>query len=174
MVTEQHINLTLEELADEVAYLLEYYNLLGAHDDSRVSPIPDARTIRYYTTLGLLERPRVEGRQARYGKRHLLQVLAIKALQSHGFPLSEIQSRIYGRSDSELEGMLATLSEGRKAKREDSIRPVVWREIIVEPGLKLMVEEGWSPSLPLSEIERKIGAVLDKLKNAPSGSNGGI
>src|SRR6476620_8048531 len=119
MVTEQHISLTLEQLADEVAYSLEYYDLLGVHSDSRVAPVPDARTIRYYTTLGLIDRPRVEGRQAKYGKRQLLQLLAIKALQSHGLPLSEIQSRIYGRSEAELESMLAGLAGGKTSKGED-------------------------------------------------------
>jgi len=174
MVTEQHINLSLEELADEVAYLLEYYNLAGAHADSRVSPTPDARTIRYYTTLGVLDRPQVEGRQARYSKRHLLQLLTIKALQSHGLALAEIQTRVIGRSEAELESMLANLSQGKNQKREDSVRPVVWREIVIEPGLKIMVEEGWSPAETLNAIERKISAVLSALHNAPKGSNGGF
>lgn len=174
MVTE-HINLTLEELADEVAYMLQYYNLLGAHSDSRVSPVPDARTIRYYTTLGLLDRPRVEGRQARYGKRQLLQLLAIKALQGNGLPLADIQSRIYGRTESELESMLTSLAQGKKTKGDDSgVHPVVWREVIIEPGLKIMVEEGWSPSQPLDQLERRIGAVLGAMQNGPFWTNGGI
>lgn len=176
MVTEQHINLTLEELADEVAYMLQYYNLLGAHVDSRVSPVPDARTIRYYTTLGLLDRPTLEGRVAKYGKRHLLQLLAIKALQSHGFPLSEVQSRIYGRSESELESLLTSLSQSgnREQKETDSLKSVLWREFVIGPGLKIVVEEGWSPTEPMHEIERKIQAVLTAMQIAPDWSNGGI
>jgi DNA-binding transcriptional MerR regulator len=174
MVTQEHINLTLEELADEVAYALEYYNLLGAHSDSRVSPVPDARTIRYYTTLGLLDRPRVEGRQARYGKRQLVQLLTIKALQSHGLPLSDIQSRIYGRSESELESLLAGLAGGNKTDRGDTPRAVVWREVTIAPGLKIMVEEGWMLTQPIKELTRKIEAALEALKDAPHGSTGGI
>jgi DNA-binding transcriptional MerR regulator len=173
MVTEQHINLSLEQLADEVAYALEYYNLLGAHSDSRVSPVPDARTIRYYTTIGLLDRPRVEGRQAKYGKRQLLQLLTIKALQSHGLPLADIQSRIYGRSEAELESLLTGLAGGTRSERRDSLRAVVWREITIAPGLKIMVEEGWMPNEPLKELTRKIEAALDALKDAPDGSTGG-
>jgi DNA-binding transcriptional MerR regulator len=166
MVTDQHIDLTLEQLADEVAYLLEYYNLLGAHSDSRVSPTPDARTIRYYTTLGLIDRPRMEGRQARYGKQHLLQLLAIKALQSHGYPLSEIQSRIYGRHESELEAMLGALAEGKQQKAEAAPEAQVWREYAIAPGLKLMVEDGWMPWESVEVITSRIEAVLEQLKNA--------
>lgn len=174
MVTEQHIDLSLEQLADEVAYALEYYDLLGAHSDSRVSPVPDARTIRYYTTIGLLERPRVEGRQARYGKRQLLQLLTIKALQSHGLPLAEIQSRIYGRSEAELESLLAGLAgskneEGNRA----AFKPVVWREFTIAPGLKVMVEEGWITAESQKELTRKIEAVLEQVMNARNEQNGG-
>lgn len=173
MVTEQHINLSLEQLADEVAYALEYYNLLGAHSDSRVSAVPDARTIRYYTTLGLIDRPRVEGRQAKYGKKQLLQLLTIKALQSHGFPLAEIQNRIYGRSESELESLLVALAGGNKSDGGDTPRAVVWREVTIAPGIKIMVEEGWLPTQPLKEITRKIEAALEALKDAPDESTGG-
>lgn len=170
---EQHINLSLDQLADEVAYALEYYNLSGAHTDSRVSPVPDARTIRYYTTLGLIDRPRVEGRQARYGKRQLLQLLTIKALQSHGFPLADIQTRIFGRSENELESLLVGLAGGNKQEGGDTPRSVVWCEVTIAPGFKIMVEDGWMPTQPLKEITRKIEAVLEALKDAPDGSTGG-
>lgn len=170
---EQHINLSLDQLADEVAYALEYYNLSGPHTDSRISPVPDARTIRYYTTLGLIDRPRVEGRQARYGKRQLLQLLTIKALQSHGFPLADIQTRIFGRSENELESLLVGLAGGNKQEGGDAPRPVVWREVTISPGLRIMVEDGWMPTQPLKDITRKIEAALEALKDAPDGSTGG-
>jgi DNA-binding transcriptional MerR regulator len=93
-----------------VAQELAAHGLLGAATDARVSAAPDARTVRYYTTLGLLDRPRIESRQARYGKRHLCQLLAVKALQSADLPLAEIQQRLYGRSDKELEHIVAVLS----------------------------------------------------------------
>src|SRR4051812_8738269 len=94
--------ISLPELSTEVEAALSRLGLLGAAADGRVSPAPDARTVRYYTTLGLLDRPAIEGRQARYGHRHLLQLVAIKGLQGRGFPLAEIQERLYGRSDAEL------------------------------------------------------------------------
>ncbi len=156
-----------------MALTLEHYNLLGPVYDSRVSPVPDARTIRYYTTLGLLDRPWMEGRQARYGKRHLLQVVSIKALQGRGLPLSEVQARLYGMSNEHLEGLLTTLSESAHSVRKtEPLRPIVWKEVIVEPGLKLMIEEGWVPSKNPLEMEKRISALLRALSPLED-SNGG-
>ncbi len=71
--------------------------------DERVRDVPNARVLRYYGTLGLLDRPlRYDGRKARYGFRHLLQVVAVKVLQSEGLPLSQIQELLAGRSTEEL------------------------------------------------------------------------
>ncbi len=174
MVREQPITLSPDELSSEVAHLLDEYCLAGASQDNRVSAVPDIRTIRYYTSLGLLDRPRMEGRQARYGKRHVLQLLAIKSLQAIGLPLSEIQARMYGLSDAELESLLTSLSRGRQKKKEQQVvRPVIWREVVIEPGLKIAIQEGWSPQVDEATTQEKINAILDALKSAPAGSNGG-
>jgi DNA-binding transcriptional MerR regulator len=175
MVTrEPTINLSLEELSSEVALLLEEYSLLGAQQDHRVSASPDVRTIRYYTTLGLLDRPSMEGRQARYGRRHLLQLLAIKALQGISLPLSQVQARLYGRSDEELEHLLANLavSQQRKSHTQEMLKPITWKEIVIEPGLKIMVQEGWSPG-SVTDITDKVSAVLLALNQTPPRSDGG-
>src|SRR5438270_13086658 len=108
--------MSLEALSSEVAVQLAELGLLGAAPDARVSAAPDARTVRYYTTLGLLDRPRIENRQARYGERHLLQLLAIKALQAFDLPLAEIQRRLYARSDAELAQLVEALSAEARAQ----------------------------------------------------------
>ncbi|HEY9789493.1 MAG TPA: helix-turn-helix domain-containing protein [Candidatus Obscuribacterales bacterium] len=164
MISQQPISLSLEELAGEVALTLEHYQLLGNSQDNRVSPVPDARTIRYYTTLGLLDRPVIEGRQARYAKRHLLQAVTIKALQGRGMPLSEIQSRLYGLSDEEMESLLAGMAIVRTAQKHDApVNAIMWKEIIIDPGLKLMVEDGWSPTVPIEIIQDKLKAAISAL-----------
>lgn len=146
----------LDELEREVGRMLGRLNL--TQEDGRVSPAPDARTIRYYTSMGLLERPAFEGRKARYGRRHVLQLVAIKALQAESLPLARIQERLYGRTDAELEALLAAASEARR-RRPVQLREVRWREITLEPGLKLVAEEGWSPRDP-AVLEEKIRAAL--------------
>ncbi len=154
---------TLEELSDEVERLLKQRGLLDVQQDGRVSPIPDGRTIRYYTTLGLLERPKVIARQAFYGKRHALQLLAIKSLQGLSMPLGEIQARLYGKSDRELEAILESISSKRKFEGAE-IDPLLWREVMIEPGLKIMAEDQWRPSDEESLAKRICAALAALVK----------
>lgn len=151
---------SLEELSEEVASRLAQHGLLGAAADARVSAAPDARTVRYYTTLGLLDRPRIEARQARYGPRHVRQLLAVKALQAADLPLAEIQQRLYGRSDQELEGLVQLLSSPSETAPEAPALKL--RELMIEPGLRLVVEEGWAPRDPAA-LEQRIRAALAAL-----------
>lgn len=165
MVDEQPIALSLEELAKQVALMLEKYRLLAVQQDNRVSAVPDGRTIRYYTTLGLLDRPQMVGRQAKYGKRHVLQLLAIKALQAASFPLADIQARLYGRTNEELETLLASLARDmEETKQEGPVKPIVWCEVVLAPGVKVMIEEGRQGSVDLEALSRKIMAELETLQ----------
>jgi DNA-binding transcriptional MerR regulator len=161
---------SLTELSEEVAAALSRLGLLGAAPDARVSPAPDARTVRYYTTLGLLDRPDIVGRQARYGQRHLLQLLAIKGLQKRSLPLAEIQERLYGRGDAELEALIEALGRDAAATPAPAIVATSVRELIVEPGLRLLVEEGYRPD---SSVETKIRAALAALTQDPKRDRGG-
>ena len=155
--------MTLQELSRQVESELALRGLLGAARDARVSAAPDARTVRYYTTLGLLDRPAIVGRQARYGKRHSLQLLAIKALQAFDLPLAEIQRRLYARSDAELEALVETLSTQAAAQKTEAEIPALrLREVVLEPGLRLVMEEGWAPR-DAAAVEEKIRAALAAL-----------
>ena len=65
---------------------------LPAPRNGQVRAIPDERTIRYYATIGLLDRPSaMRGRTALYSRKHVAQVIAIKRLQTMGRSLAEIQ-----------------------------------------------------------------------------------
>jgi DNA-binding transcriptional MerR regulator len=92
---------TLAELTARVALALaEGY---PGSPNGRVREVPDPRTIRYYTTLGLIDRPaEMRGRTALYGLHHLQQLVAIKRLQAHGLSLAEIQQRLLGLSAAAL------------------------------------------------------------------------
>jgi len=71
---------------------------------ARVRDVPDLRTIRYYTTLGMVDRPlEMQGRTAYYGRRHVWQLLAIKRLQATGATLVEIQQKLAGANDRTLQ-----------------------------------------------------------------------
>jgi DNA-binding transcriptional MerR regulator len=99
---------TIHQLSAEVERALAV-DYVGSRN-GRVRDIPDLRTIRYYTTAGLLERPAVmRGRTALYGRRHLLQLVAIKKLQARGLSLSQVQERLAGATDA----MLRRLASGQ-------------------------------------------------------------
>jgi DNA-binding transcriptional MerR regulator len=93
---------TLAELGDRVVQALsEGYEQAASR---RVRAIPNQRTIRYYTTLGLLSKPLAwRGRTALYGRRHLMEIVAIKRLQAKGLSLAQIQQRLAGIGQRNLE-----------------------------------------------------------------------
>lgn len=118
---------TLEQLSERVADLLAAdYN---GQQSGRVRELPNGRTIRWYTTIGLVDRPlATRGRVALYGERHALQLAAIKKLQAQGLALAEVQERLLGVSDARL----AELAEVRPTYRIDVVHPSP--EIAAEVG----------------------------------------
>jgi hypothetical protein len=79
--------------------------------NGRVRDVPDRRAIRWYTTTGLVDRPAgMRGRTALYGRRHLLQLVAVKRRQAEGHSLAAIQAELAGASDAEL-GIAARVPE---------------------------------------------------------------
>jgi DNA-binding transcriptional MerR regulator len=92
---------TLDELTERVGAALA----VGYHGQpsGRVRDLPDRRAIRWYTTIGLVDRPAaIHGRTAMYGPRHLLQLVAIKRLQAQGRSLVAIQAELAGATDAQL------------------------------------------------------------------------
>src|SRR4051812_34835185 len=75
-----------------------------AAPNGRVTAMPDARVIRWYATIGLIDRPLAgPGRAARYGPRHLRQLVAVKRPQAMGRSLAEIQAELTGGPDAVLD-----------------------------------------------------------------------
>src|SRR5579859_7454093 len=101
MRTDREPLWTIDQLgAQTAAALAERYE--GA-PNGRIRDVPDRRTIRYYTTLGILDRPaEMRGRTALYNRRHLMQLVAIKRLQARGLSLAEVQSKLLGLTDAAL------------------------------------------------------------------------
>jgi len=84
----------IERLVELAAKALETVPYDG-QTSKRIRDVPDLRTARYYTTIGLLDRPQeMRGRTAYYGRRHLLQLVAVKRLQAQGLSLVAIQQQL--------------------------------------------------------------------------------
>ncbi|TMR11702.1 MerR family transcriptional regulator, partial [Nonomuraea turkmeniaca] len=92
---------TIGELAERAARALRAG---AAPANGRVRDVPGERLIRWYTTIGLVDPPLTRrGRIARYGRRHLLQLVAVKRLQAAGHSIAEIQAALAGATDRMLE-----------------------------------------------------------------------
>ncbi|ADG88037.1 hypothetical protein TBS_02980 [Thermobispora bispora] len=91
---------TIGELAEHAARLLGPDGQVSG----RVRPVPNERLIRWYTTIGLLDPPIARrGRVALYGRRHLLQLVAIKRRQAAGLSIAAIQAELAGATDAALQ-----------------------------------------------------------------------
>jgi DNA-binding transcriptional MerR regulator len=91
---------TIAELAEQAAGVLA---VSPQQANGRVRDVPNERLIRWYVTVGLLDPPLSRrGRVARYGERHLLQLVAVKRRQAEGLSLAEIQEELAGATNETL------------------------------------------------------------------------
>ena len=125
---------TIGELAEQAAGALRAH---GQPLNGRVRDVPGERLIRWYTTIGLVDPPLTRrGRTARYGRRHLLQLVAVKRLQASGLSIADIQLALAGATDAMLEraaqpGFTGAAADGaaRAAPGEpQDRRPRFWAE----------------------------------------------
>jgi DNA-binding transcriptional MerR regulator len=121
------IEWTLDELVARVSGALGAADYPGA-PNGRVREVPDRRAIRWYTTIGLLDRPAgMRGRTALYGPRHLAQLVAIKRRQAQGRSLAEIQAELVGVTDAVLYE-LAGVDPEQAEEAPEAPRRAFWAE----------------------------------------------
>jgi len=159
---------SLEELSQHSQRELEQRKI--PNPGGRVSQVLSARTIRYYTSLGLVDRPiSYDGGVAKYGPRHLLQLLAIKILQAEYLPLPEIQKQLFGRTEQELTEVVESATRADEpAESKPSARNETWLTRRVIPGLRLLVEDrelliDWLKSHSREELAGQIKTSVDDM-----------
>ena len=124
-----------------------------------------ARTLHYYRSSGLLDAPE-SGAGRGYGRRHLLQLKAIRVLQAQGLPLSRIQQLLFGRSDEELKQIVESV--GKVVPRAANLRPhplvsqETWTTYPLNDQLFLVARDG--TRLSAGQIEA-IRAICDVSPN---------
>jgi DNA-binding transcriptional MerR regulator len=107
----------VDELLEIANRLVEI--IAPVQPSDRVAETLSERTLRYYISEGLVDRPSgKEGAAALYSFRHLLQLLALKRLQASYFPVKRIKEIVPDSSNDELR----TIIEGAGAQPELSIR----------------------------------------------------
>ena len=129
---------TLDELVRRVSAALAEPAYLGA-PNRRVRDVPDRRAVRWYVTIGLVDRPAaMAGRTALYGPRHLLQIVAVKRRQAAGHSLAEIQAELAGATDKTLRRIAAVSDEVLAAK------PVVTDDNAGQPSRSARRSRFWA------------------------------
>lgn len=166
---------SIDELAERAAAALGSAGVRAPN--GRVTAVPDRRVIRWYATIGLLDRPlRTRGRTAQYGERHLLQLVAVKRRQAEGRSLTEIQAELTGATDATLRRVagLPEVPDGSPAQHPP--RPRFWAEppapariapqpiypLVLLPGATLVLSTQPRPD-DLAAIEEAARPLLDLL-----------
>lgn len=154
----------LDELVEAANERLPEY-LPQVEKGGRMREGVNRRLVRYYTTLGLLDEPLKEKREARYTRRHLWQLLALRKLMAEGYVTSALEGLLKDRTDQELESLAEGTSRievaalqhpGKASGTHEQYR---WLRLEVERGLELQVREDFRP--PKSPRERQ--HLLDRL-----------
>jgi len=96
---------TLDELVIEVARIIPY--IAQEQKRYKVAVYPDERTIRYYINVGLVDKPSSsQGKPSRFTYQHLLQIIAIKHLQTQYLPLNKIKEMLQDFGIGQLEEVI--------------------------------------------------------------------
>ena len=135
----------LDELASLASRLLEARHVVMR--DGRAAERVDARTVRFYQTLGIVPKPGYEGRRAIYEREHLVRVVTAKLLQAEGYSLAQIQSALPMRTTGELLQALLQLDAGDAARtappppsRPRPHAPTALASFQLAPGVTVLID----------------------------------
>ncbi len=185
---------SLEEFVQTVNVLLPQF-LPQEKSNQRVREEVTVRLIRHYTSLGMLDDPGREGKEARYNYRHLLQVLVLRRLLAQGYTATAIDSFTLQKDNHELIDLLqggtqmtvmpanpalAFLEQVKSRKSPNSVversvnaqprqepAPKTWIHLEVLPGLELQVREDFQ--YPASFQERQnLMDLIQRLLSTPT------
>lgn len=161
-------SVSAQELVDWVNHIAARFLPANTPDKSgRVSENLSLRTMRYYQTLGCIDAPVREGREAHYGFRHYLQALLVRKMLWQRVPASTMAERLPGRTTGEyknllLEDIQLMAKPGSTQTQPSSVEESeTWRRLRICEGVELHLRE------QIAGIDgRSIPALLKKLETA--------
>jgi DNA-binding transcriptional MerR regulator len=127
---------------------------LTLQDLAALVELPE-RTVRYYIQIGLVDRPDGETRAARYGARHVEQLVAIRKWQQSGVSLERI-GELLGRDDAS--------APPARPRGPGSVE--VWSHLVVADGVELTLEPSRA-GLTADEVRRffrEVSAAYTRIK----------
>ncbi len=122
------------------------------------------RTVRYYVQMGLVSRPKGETRAARYGQKHLEQLLLIKKWSAAGVSLDRIGELLRGGSPP----VPARLPTPGTVEVRSHLVVASGIEVVIEPG-----RAGLSPE-QLRAFVRSVMAAYVQAAGDPANSKGRV
>jgi DNA-binding transcriptional MerR regulator len=146
---------TTEELAQAVRDWCDKHRMTPANGQA-AEDITE-RTIRYYRTLGLLDKP-VGSYTKTFSDKHRLQLIAVRVYQAQGIPLRRIRDELYGKSEEDLmEFEKLAAKQGKAAAQyagpfEPPAAGESWAVAPLNDGFMLLSRDG--RQLPRQVIER--------------------
>ena len=162
----------LDELAARANAILAKLGLEVA--DGRAAERIDARTVRFYQTIGVLPKPEYEGRRALYSLTHLLRLVAAKRLQAEGHSLAQIQAALPSRTDAQLMRAFSDLSSlAATVAAPSSSRPTELRAFTLAKGVTLVIDPAVAAtSLDPDALAAAIASALSApARRRPSGGH---
>jgi DNA-binding transcriptional MerR regulator len=169
---------TLEEFVSVVNEAIP--EVLPGESGQRGREEVNARLVRHYTTLGMLDEPGREGKEARYSYRHLLQVLLLRRMLAQGYGTAAIDTFARRQSDQQLSELLygkleltikpnpalEYLEELKKARGNGPApAPAAvtasahWARHVLTSGVELHVREDYQPA-----SEAEVADILKTVK----------
>ena len=146
-----------------ISYLGELLpRMAGTQERYKVTEVPTIRTLRFYGSRGLLDKPLgYEGRTALYGYRHLLQAVVIKVLQANLLPLRKIREMLEGLSNEVLERVLEV--PGKPGQAAESKLPVP----LPHPPEEAPAKPDQGTGLTLSRLQELLNVRLEAFPALP-------
>lgn len=116
------------------------------------------RTARYYIQIGLVDKPEGETRAARYGAKHLEQLLLVQKWVAAGVSLERIRDQLQGG-----------VALPRAARRPGSLE--VKSHLLLAEGVELVIEPGAAGMSP-EEVRAFAKGVMALYANMKKTNNG--
>ena len=113
------------------------------------------RTVRYYVQQGLVDRPQGETRAARYGQKHLDQLLLIKKWTAAGLSLERIRELLAG----------ADAAVPERQSRRGTVEVV--SRLHIADGVELLIEPSRAGLTPeqVRELSRGVMLLYDEIES---------
>ena len=173
---DENWSVSAQELVDWVNHTAERF--LPSESEGRSLRVSDSlrlRSMRHYQTLGCIDAPVREGREARYGFRHYLQALLVRKMLWQRVPSEKMARILSSRTISEYKNLLLQGIElVVKPTTPQSSHAFVggtetWKRLRISEGVELHLHQETGRLAPKS-----IPVLLEKIEAALRGEMAAI